>query len=391
MQSFIHSLCTTEIFTVFLIGTLGYLLGSIKVKGIEVGAAGVLIVALAFGHFSSKVGFSVPPFVSTVGTVLFVGSVGFIAGPSFFRNFKQNAKSYVLLGFVVILTGAVTCAMVVKFAGIPSPLAAGIFTGALTSTPGLAAATEAAASISTEAANMVAVGYGVAYPFGVIGVVLFVQLLPKVLKVDMKEERRQIMGAESVGTRKREASLLQIDPLGIFPFCLAITVGVIIGKINIPLPGGARFSLGTTGGPLISGLIFAHFGRVGKISLSIDKAVLNAFRELGLCLFLIGAGFKGGNGFAEILREYGFSLFIYGVLMTLIPMIFGFIMAGYVLKLCLLNNLGAICGGMTSTPALGTLIKTAGTENVAASYAATYPIALVCVVLCSQFIVLLLN
>ena len=75
--------------------------------------------------------------------------------------------------------------------------------------------------------------------------------------------------------------------------------------------------------------------------------------------------------------------------MTLLPMIIGFIFAKFVLKLNLLNNLGSICGGMTSTPALGTLINTAGTEKVAGAYASTYPIALVAVVLVSQFLIIL--
>lgn len=75
--------------------------------------------------------------------------------------------------------------------------------------------------------------------------------------------------------------------------------------------------------------------------------------------------------------------------MTLVPMVIGYFFAKYVLKLSLLNNLGSITGGMTSTPALGTLISVAGTENVAAAYAATYPVALISVVLLSQFLILL--
>jgi hypothetical protein len=67
--------------------------------------------------------------------------------------------------------------------------------------------------------------------------------------------------------------------------------------------------------------------------------------------------------------------------MTIVPMVVGFFFAKYVLKLSLLNNLGSITGGMTSTPALGTLINVSGTEDVAAAYAATYPVALIAVVL----------
>ena len=69
-------------------------------------------------------------------------------------------------------------------------------------------------------------------------------------------------------------------------------------------------------------------------------------------------------------------------------MLIGFIIAKYVLKLPLFNNLGSITGGMTSTPALGTLINVTGTEDVASAYAATYPIALISVVLCAQMIII---
>ena len=77
------------------------------------------------------------------------------------------------------------------------------------------------------------------------------------------------------------------------------------------------------------------------------------------------------------------------MLMTIIPMIVGYLFARYVLKIGVLNTLGSITGGMTSTPALGTLIHVAGTEDVAAAYAATYPIALVVVVIAAQLISIL--
>ena len=75
--------------------------------------------------------------------------------------------------------------------------------------------------------------------------------------------------------------------------------------------------------------------------------------------------------------------------MTIVPMIVGYFFAKKVLKLSLFNNLGSITGGMTSTPALGSLIGVAGTDDVASAYAATYPVALVLVVLASQFIIML--
>ena len=142
----------------------------------------------------------------------------------------------------------------------------------------------------------------------------------------------------------------------------------------------------------IMGLIVGHFGHIGKIDLSVSKNTLNFFRELGLMLFLVGAGVDGGVELVQQIANssYGIMIVVYGfaagAVMTMIPMVVGFLFAKKICKLPLLNNLGSITGGMTSTPALGTLIHTAGTDAVAAAYASTYPIALVLVVLASQLI-----
>lgn len=377
---FQESVLGNTLMIVFLVAVIGYLVGSIKIRGVELGTAGVLLVALVFGHF----GFEVPDLVRELGLICFVTSVGFIAGPKFFRNFKINARSYILLGAIIIIIGALTTIGIIEIAGVPSDVSVGMMAGALTSTPGLAAAIDATGSANAS------VGYGIAYPFGVVGVVLFVQLVPKFLKTDMAAERARFEAAQNVGdeefhkTKKEE--LFYADSMGFFPFALAIVLGIILAKIVIPLPGGAEFSLGTSGGPLIAGLILGHFGKIGRLSMKVEKHVLECLREFGLALFLIGAGVEAGAGFVEILREEGLVLFIYGAMITLIPMFVGYFFAAKVLKLSLFNSLGSICGGMTSTPALGTLIRVTETDDVASAYAATYPVALVFVVLGCQFI-----
>ena len=380
IQWFQENVFSNTLMMVFLIAVIGYLVGSIKICGLELGTAGILLVALVFGHF----GVEIPDLVRELGLICFVTSVGFIAGPKFFRNFKSNAASYILLGILVIAAGALVCVAVIKVFGIPSDISVGMMTGALTSTPGLAAALEATGS------DAASVGYGIAYPFGVVGVVLFVQLVPKILKVDMAEERAKFEAAAGVEVEEyhktKKEELFYADSMGFFPFSLAIALGIILAKIEIPLPGGAVFALGTSGGPLIAGLILGHFGHFGRLSVQVEKHVLECLREFGLALFLLGAGSQAGAGFVEILKEHGVMLFLYGALMTLIPMFIGYFFAVKVLHLNLFNTLGSICGGMTSTPALGTLIRVAETDDVASAYAATYPIALVSVVLASQFI-----
>lgn len=377
---FQENIFSNTLMIVFVIAVLGYLVGSIKIAGIELGTAGILLVALVFGHF----GFEIPSLVRELGLICFVTAVGFIAGPKFFRNFKLNATSYILLGIIIIAAGALTCVGIITVGKVPTDISVGMMAGALTSTPGLAAALEATGS------DAASVGYGIAYPFGVVGVVLFVQLVPKFLKTDMAAERARFEAASNVEVdeyrKTRKEELFYADSMGFFPFSLAIALGIVLAKIQIPLPGGPVFSLGTSGGPLIAGLILGHFGKIGRLSVQVEKHVLECLREFGLALFLIGAGVQAGAGFVDILKEQGMLLFVYGALMTLIPMFLGYIFAARVLKLSLFNTLGSICGGMTSTPALGTLIRVTETDDVASAYAATYPVALVIVVLACQFI-----
>ncbi len=415
---FNFSVVVCLLFGIFLTAALGYLLGRIKVKGVSLGTAGVFLVAIAFGCISTIKGLEGLPvignfyikdstsalykyygsIVQNVGLVLFVASVGFIAGPNFFKNLKKNATSYVLLGAIIIFIGALVAVVFALILGegySGKEFSVGVLSGALTTTPGYSAALEA---VETEGAkSMVTLGHAIAYPFGVVGVVLFVQLMPKFLKADMEKER-ELLKVDAGETKEKKEGLFTCDPFGLMPFGLAVICGLILGSIKIPLTGngynGTCFSLGTTGGVLIMCLIFGHFGHLGKLSLEIPEKTAKVFREFGLMLFLIGAGTAGGAQLVTKIAEYGGLIILYGflggIVMTLLPMIVGFFFAKYVLKISLLNNLGSITGGMTSTPALGTLISTAGTDDVASAYASTYPVSLVLIVLASQFIVTLL-
>ena len=400
-------------FCVFAILFVGYALGRITIKGVCLGDAGVFVVALIFGALFftplenqlmiGEVNFATKALdiVENLGLILFVTSVGFIAGPKFFGNMKKNFKSYVLLGLVIIIAGgisAVACIYTGRSIGFGSTIETsegftamivGLLSGSLTSTPAFSAAK---ATVDPSLTSLVSVGHGIAYIFGVIGVVLFVQLIPKMAKADMPAERAKIAvkGDENASSKKSFAGkLLELDGHGFAVFSLAAVLGNVIGKIKIPLSSagldGTCFSLTTTGGCLLVALVFGHFGRIGKLNIMPDQHTLKLFRELGLVLFLVGAGIPGG---ADFVANFDVMYFVYGVVMTIFPMIIGYLFAKYVLKLSLLNNLGSITGGMTSTPALGTLINVAGTEDVAAAYAATYPIALIVVVLVSQFLII---
>ena len=406
----------TVLLMAFLVCFIGYALGAIKVKGLSLGTAGVFLFALLFGYLCTLPGLQNVPvlgkfymadaadtkitsfkFISNIGLVLFVTSVGSIAGPKFFRDLKANAKTYVPMGALIIAIGALVTVAFASLPGIGPAYATGILSGALTSTPAFSAAKDTVTELAANQTGLVVLGQAVAYPFGVIGVVLFVQVMPRILKADMDKERSLITATVATSTTEKKAKkLVALDDYGFAAFGLALALGILLGSIKIPLSAkgyaGPCFSLGMTGGPLIMSLIIAHFGHIGPVNMKTDTHALKSFREFGLMLFLLGAGIEGGVVLVEQISqsELGAMLVVYGflagVVITIIPMIVGFLFARYICKLPLLNNLGSITGGMTSTPALGTLISTAGTDDVAGAYASTYPIALVLVVLATQLI-----
>lgn len=397
---------TFFMFAIFAIIAVGFALGRITVKGISLGDAGVFIVALLFGClFYGALESQLPLYtekalkiVESLGLILFVTSVGFIAGPKFFGNFKKNFKSYVVLALVVILAGGLAAVGCILFGrGVMgeanhdelTAMVVGLLSGSLTSTPAFSAAK---ATVDPAYESAVSVGHGIAYIFGVIGVVLFVQIIPKLSHANMDEERAKLVVSSDAGEVKKQpkGKIFDLDGHGFAAFALAAIVGIFVGMIKIPLTAkglsGTCFSLTTTGGCLLTSLVFGHFAHIGPVNVTPKGSTLKIFKELGLILFLVGAGIAGGAEFVELFK---FSYFIYGIVMTVVPMIAGFVFAKYVLKLSLLNSLGSLTGAMTSTPALGTLIGVSKTDDVAAAYAATYPIALIAVVLVSQFLVIL--
>ena len=418
-MDFLNSLISLKELNVVFIGAffvcfVGYAIGSVKVKGINLGTAGVFLFALLFGYLCTLPGIANIPVIgrffmesasdskldsydviSNIGLIMFVTSVGSIAGPKFFRDLKKNAKTYVPMGALIICIGALVTVLLALIPKIGPAYATGILSGALTSTPAFSAAKETAG----DQAALVILGQAVAYPFGVIGVVLFVQVMPKLLKAGIAAERQLICADANENKPEKQTKAkkrVELDSFGFAAFGLALVLGLLLGAIKIPLSAkgfaGPTFSLGTTGGPLIAALIIGHFGHIGPVSMKMNVNILKGLREFGLMLFLLGAGVEGGVVLVDQINKsiidgmtilYGF---LGGIVITIIPMVVGYVFARYICKLPLLSNLGSITGGMTSTPALGTLIGVAGTDDVAGAYAATYPVALVLIVLAAQLI-----
>lgn len=383
MYSFINSLFSNTIFMIFLALTLGYVFGRISFWGLKFGTSGVLIVALIFGHF----GMTVPGIVGSAGLVLFLAAVGLSAGPSFISNLKANFWGFLGTSLAILIAGGLTIAFTVKFLNIPVDLALGIAAGALTSTTSLAATIELTSS------STASVGYGLAYVFGIISIVFFVQIIPKILKADVSEENDKLIDPPLSDrlSKLKNMNLIQIDSPGVFAIAFSIILGVALGAVKIPISSGTSFSLGNAGGTIIAGIIVSAYGRIGKISLQVPKTTLTPIRDLGISLFLLQNGAKAGAGFIETLSMYGIKLFIAGVIMSLAAIFAAYIVSRMIFRMPLFAALGATTGAMTSAPALNALISVSNDDRVAAFYAACQPVATVGLVILPQIVLAVLK
>lgn len=172
----IFELPNSEYFFLFLVISLGLLLGRFQIKSISLDFSAVIFIALILGHY----GVELPKIIQDIGLLLFIFTIGIQAGPGFSQSFRRNGFKYIVLTFLIVSIGFLLSMGSILFLDTDTPLTTGIFNGALTSTPGLAAAIEA-----THSPNA-AIGYGIAYPVGVVGVVLFITLAPRIYRINIK-------------------------------------------------------------------------------------------------------------------------------------------------------------------------------------------------------------
>ncbi len=528
------SLFSTPYFALFVIVTIGFMVGKIKVKGVSLDVSAVIFIALLFGHF----GVQIPSALSDFGMVLFIFTIGIQAGPGFAASFKSKGKTLVFLSLIIIASATIVAVVLQHIFNFSASETTGLLTGALTSTPGLATARELTG-------DSTAVAYGVAYPFGVIGVILFVKLLPKVLRIDLKKieqenerakaiqfpkigravyritnkavfekslvdlsirsttgavvsgikhgeqfmavsphtilqendliravgtedalEKIRIMLGEKtdedvkekesqdfersiglvtnkslvgrtlsslnvqmifgctitrihrsgieltpspdltlkfgdkltiVGTKDNMSQMLsligndkkQLSDTDFFPIALGIVLGVLFGKLSLNFGSGFSFSFGLTGGILIVALFLSSRGRTGNIMWTMSEGSNNLLRQLGLILFLAGVGTSAGRTVVESFLSDGVSMFVSGALITIIPMVCALLASKYIFKVGILDLLGVITGGMTSTPGLAAADSMTTSSAPSIAYATVYPVAMVFLILCVQLIALL--
>ena len=523
-------LLNSSYFRSFSFVALGFMLGRIKIKGLSLDVSAVIFIALLFGHF----GVIIPKELGNFGLVLFIFTIGIQAGPGFFDSFRSKGKTLIIITLLIICSAALT-AVGLKYAfDIDTPSVVGLIAGALTSTPGLAVA------IDSTHSPLASIAYGIAYPFGVIGVILFVKLLPRIMRIDLDKEARrlekerrsqfpelttclfrvtnpavfdrslmqinaramtgavisrhkhneqiaiptaqtilhegdyiQAVGSEEalnqlavlVGEREEgelplvdmqeiESLLLtkkdminkqlgdlnlmknfgctvtrirrsgidlspspdlalkfgdklmvvgekdgikgvarllgndtkQLSDTDFFPIALGIVLGVLFGKLNISFSDSLSFSPGLTGGILMVALFLSAIGKTGPILWSMSGPANQLLRQLGLLLFLAEVGTSAGRNLMATFQESGWLLFGVGAAITLVPMLVAVCVGLFVFKINILDLLGTITGGMTSTPGLAAADSMTDSNIPSVAYATVYPIAMVFLILIIQVI-----
>jgi len=207
---------------------------------------------------------------------------------------------------------------------------------------------------------------------------LKLQFGDKLVVICRKESMSRITNIFGDDTKK-------LSDTDFLPIAAGIILGILVGKLSLSF-ANFSFSLGLTGGILLIALILGRTGKTGPIVWTMTGAANQLLRQFGLLFFLAAVGTSSGSHLTLTFEQYGFELFIYGAVITLLPMIITSIIARYVLKMNILTLFGTLTGSMTSTPGLAAIDNMVDSDAPALAYATVYPIAMVLLIITVQIL-----
>ncbi len=371
---------------------VGLLLGKIKVAKISLGITWVLFVGIAVSACGVTLNAEMLHVIKEFGLILFVVAVGLQVGPGFFRSFKKGGMSMNLMALVNVALGVLITYIIAKVAHQDLADMAGVYTGAITNTPGLSAAQQAVTDIGIEgAADRLAAGYAVAYPLAVVGMIVSCLLLKTFCRIDLKTEPSVETALES-GTEKQATPLSQRHKVNLIPIFVIIALGIVIGSIPIPVGMKAPIKLGLAGGPLVVSIIGGWMGvKKGWFSTDFtDSHGIWMLREVGIALFLAGVGLSAGGQFVATVQEH-YMWVVYGVIITMVPPILVTLFGRLVLKLNYYTLMGFIGGAHTDPPTLAfaNTVAPEGCKLPNMGYATVYPLTMFLRIFTAQLLVLM--
>ncbi len=372
---------------------LGLLLGKIKVKGITLGITWVLFVGIGLSAVGVACNHDMLHIIKEFGLILFVTAVGLQVGPGFFRSFKKGGLAMNIMALVNVALGVGITVIIAKMANQELTDMAGVYTGAITNTPGLSAAQQAVGDLGIEGASeRLAAGYAVAYPLAVVGMIVSCLLLRWFCRIDLKKEPTE--EGQTSQTNQTSATIQTSKKGGILliPIFIIIALGIVLGSIPIPVGMKAPVKLGLAGGPLVVALIAGWLGvKKGWYTTDFtDGQGVHMLREVGIALFLAGVGLGAGQAFVATVQTH-YMWVVYGVIITMVPPILVTLFGRLVLHLNYYTLMGFIGGSHTDPPTLAFANNVApeGCKLPNTGYATVYPLTMFLRIFTAQLLVLM--
>ncbi len=381
----------------------GLLLGKIKIKGISLGITWVLFVGIALSACGLEPHHEMNHFIKEFGLILFVVAVGFQVGPNFFASFRKGGLPLNFCAMAIVALGVLVTMIISNVSGEPLEVMAGVYTGAITNTPGMSAAQQTVGELGIASPETIANGYAVAYPLGVVGLIVNCLIIRALCRVKLDSEPvsdneqndcRAVKNEETKASSKRHKVYL-------IPVFLAIFLGIVIGMIPIPVGMSAPVKLGLAGGPLVVAILVSW--------LSVKKGWIDTeftgshgvwmMREIGIALFLAAVGLSAGGSFVETIQNGGYMWVLYGVIITMVPTLTVGLFARLVLKVNFYTLMGMIGGATTDPPTLAFANTMAADQQKHSGsteenqlpgmgYATVYPLTMFLRILTAQLLVL---
>ena len=371
---------------------VGLLLGKLKVKGVSLGITWVLFVGIALSACGVSLNHDMLHFIKEFGLIFFVTAVGLQVGPSFFKSFAKGGLSMNIMALVNVALGVGITVLVAKLSNQELTDMAGVYTGAITNTPGLSAATQAVNDLGIEGAGeRLAAGYAVAYPLAVVGMIACCLLLRPLCRIDMKSEPATDESAV-VKTEKKATPTSQRHKINLVPIFVIMALGIVLGSIPVPVGMKAPVKLGLAGGPLVVALIGSWLGvKKGWFTTEFtDSHGVWMLREVGIALFLAGVGLGAGADFVDTVKVH-YMWVVYGVIITMVPPMLVALFGRLVLKMNYYTLMGFIGGSHTDPPTLAFANNAApeGCKLPNMGYATVYPLTMFLRIFTAQLLVLM--
>ncbi|MBN2310664.1 MAG: hypothetical protein JXR94_16955 [Candidatus Hydrogenedentes bacterium] len=383
-----------SVFVLGLAAALGLALGSVRVFRVRLGIAGVLFSGLLLGHFGLGLEPHVMAFAREFGLILFVYTVGIQVGPRFVSSLRREGLRLNLMAAAIVGLGVGMTLLIIAVGRVEVPVAAGMFSGATTNTPSLGAIQDALRDLpayTDDLGQLPALGYAVAYPFGIMGIILTMVLVRAVFHVDAAKEDSAMPDGPAPAPNEPG------DPPGprmpqIIPVFLGIILGVLVGSWPVPIPGlPAPLRLGLAGGPLVVAIVLSRIGRIGPLDWHMPAGANFVLRELGIVLFLACVGLKSGDRFvATLLEGEGFHWMALASLITFVPIALVAVAGRLVWRVPFPQLCGLLAGSMTDPPALAFATSITGSETPSVAYATVYPLTMLLRILAGQALILIL-